>query len=245
LEFQPTVVVVAGMNMESDWAVEALNEVKGALRGKILMTYAYYPDGEMMEKLVEYLGVDTKEMPALRIIHPIHDGTPKKYGTNVAITPENILKFYEDWKSGKLVDIPRVQYIPTDIVQDLKILSSRTYHDVVFDNEKDVLVETHTLDCDECKKLSPMIEKVATSVANISDLIVAKFDVMANELEGIDRKVIPALKLYRRNDKENPVLYKGEHKEAKILEWLQQHSTLDWGKGKQEQGEQKGKSQDL
>jgi len=43
--------------MESDWAIQALHKAKSKLVGNILLSYAYI-EGELGEKLVEYLSID-------------------------------------------------------------------------------------------------------------------------------------------------------------------------------------------
>ena len=64
IDFEPAIVIMLGSNMESDWALKALYDVKSKLRGNILLAYAY-PEGEFGEKIIEYLQINPHDLPAV------------------------------------------------------------------------------------------------------------------------------------------------------------------------------------
>jgi len=65
------------------------------------MTIANYEDG-LGERLADFVGLSKDELPALRLLHPVPGGNPRKFRFVGPITGANIYKFYEDFAAGKL-----------------------------------------------------------------------------------------------------------------------------------------------
>jgi len=168
----------------------------------------------------------------LRLINPVQDGTPKKYAFGKQeITADGIYKFYEDWTSGKLKEIPLEQQ-PFELENEpYRILTSKNYHEVIADTDKDVLVFYHALTCEDCRPVQYMYDILAASLFPVKDLLVAKADVISNEIEGTDISRLPAIRFFPKGgDKAKPILYEGDLKEQPILEWVRKLSTVDWSK---------------
>jgi protein disulfide-isomerase A1 len=96
----------------------------------------------------------------------------------------------------------------------------------VLDDEKDVLVEFYAPWCGHCKKLSPIWDQVATDLKDITNLVLAKMDSTANEVDGVDVKGYPTLKFYPKGHKSNPVDFDGERDAESIKAWLKEHSEV-------------------
>jgi len=94
----------------------------------------------------------------------------------------------------------------------------------VLDDEKDVLIEFYAPWCGHCKKLSPIWDEVATDLKDVTNLVLAKMDSTANEVDGVDVKGYPTLKFYARGHKSSPVDFDGERDAASIKAWLKEHS---------------------
>merc|ERR1712147_410729 len=69
------------------------------------------------------------------------------------------------------------------------------------DTSKDVLVKYYAPWCGHCKKLAPVWDELAESVADIDDLVIAKFDATMNEVDGLSIRGYPTLKWYPKDDK--------------------------------------------
>jgi len=94
------------------------------------------------------------------------------------------------------------------------------------DNEKDVLVEYYAPWCGHCKKLAPIWDELASDLKDVSNLVIAKFDATANEVEGLEIRGYPTLKFYPAGSKGNPIDYDGERALDDIKNWLKEKSNV-------------------
>jgi len=82
-------------------------------------------------------------------------------------------------------------------------LVGKNFKDVVYDESKDVIVEFYAPWCGHCKTLAPIYEKFAEKVKSNPNLIVAKIDATANEVEGISIEGFPTIKFFPAGNKTN------------------------------------------
>ena len=75
--------------------------------------------------------------------------------------------------------------------------------------KKHVLVIFYAPWCGHCKALAPTWDELANSVAEIDDLVIAKFDATANEVSGLSIRGYPTLRFYPKDNK-NGYEYEGE-----------------------------------
>jgi protein disulfide-isomerase-like protein len=92
------------------------------------------------------------------------------------------------------------------------------------DESKDVLVKYYAPWCGHCKKLAPIWDQLAQDLADIPNLVIAKFDSTANEVDGVEIKGYPTLKFYPKGNKQNPIDYDGERDINGFKEWLKTNS---------------------
>ena len=99
-----------------------------------------------------------------------------------------------------------------------------SYNDVVMDPTKDVLIEYYAPWCGHCKKLAPIFEELAESVAHIDDIVIAKFDATANEVAGLVIKGYPTLKWFPKGDKSG-IEFEGDRELADFQAFLAKNSA--------------------
>jgi protein disulfide-isomerase A6 len=104
-------------------------------------------------------------------------------------------------------------------------LDDKNFEDVVMDSEKDVLVEFYAPWCGHCKSLAPVWEKVATSFAGESNVVVAKIDADKWKEIGGRYKVtgFPTIKFFPRGNKAGEA-YEGGRDGQALVDFLNQKS---------------------
>ena len=71
--------------------------------------------------------------------------------------------------------------------------------------------------------MAPIYESIAKQLASNPNIVIAKMDATANEVEGVAIEGFPTLKLYPANNKV-PVDFDGERSENVIVDWLKLHA---------------------
>jgi len=91
-------------------------------------------------------------------------------------------------------------------------------------NDDDVFVKYSAPWCGHCQKLAPIWDDLAADLKNVKNLVIAKFDATANEVEGVDIRGYPTLKWYPKGGKAAPVDYEGERDVEGFKKWFAEHS---------------------
>jgi protein disulfide-isomerase A1 len=195
------------------------------LQGQLLFVTSGVTEG-IQSRLAEFVGVEASDMPTMRLISP--EENMLKYvweGDAKNVTGDDIAKFVQDFKDGKLSPHLKSEPIPEPATIDgLTVLVGKSWDDVVKDPTKDVLVKYYAPWCGHCKALAPVWDSMAKAVADIDDLVIAKFDATVNEVAGLEVRGYPTLKFYPKDNKAG-VDYDAGREEADFMTWLSENSS--------------------
>uniref|UniRef100_A0A0A9YM47 Protein disulfide-isomerase n=3 Tax=Lygus hesperus TaxID=30085 RepID=A0A0A9YM47_LYGHE len=187
------------------------------------------------QRILEFFGLSTKEVPTMRIIRLEDEMSKFKPPTN-NLGPDSVKTFLDDFIEGKLKEHLLSQELPEDWDKEpVKVLVATNFDEVVFDKSKNVLVEFYAPWCGHCKQLVPIYDKLAESFSKKEDVLIAKIDATANELEHTKIASFPTLKLYKKDTNE-VVDYNGERTLEGLTKFLE--SGGEFGKGAPEEEEE-------
>lgn len=201
--------------------VSEMSEAAKELRGKILAVNV--PSTET--KVIEFFGFKTEDLPKLVIVD-MGQGAMKKYGFEGEITTSAVLVHANSVLAGNAKPTLKTEEPqPSDLSGDVKVLRGSSFMDVVINNSKDVLVEFYAPWCGHCKQLEPIFNELAGKLKGNDNVVIAKMDTTANEIDypGVDIKGFPTLYFFKGDDKTHPVLYDGERQLPGFMSFLQAH----------------------
>jgi len=182
-------------------------------------------DSSESKRIVEFFGVKTDNLPTVRIAASGGHQGYEKFRAEFELTVANMVEFLQDWANGKIRSYLKSEPVPEDTGDAVKIVVASTWKKIVLDPTKDVLIELYAPWCGHCQKLSPIYEKAAKRLAKVPNLVIAKMDSTANEVEGLQIQSYPTLKYYPAFKKHAPIEAKFDHKEDDIIDWVKKHLT--------------------
>jgi protein disulfide-isomerase A1 len=166
-------------------------------------------DDEENERVLEFFGLKTSDVPAIRLI-TLKDEMNKFKPESSEITSTVLTDFVNSFFNGKLKPHLLTQEIPEDWDKGpVKTLVGKNFYEVANNKKKTVLVTFIAPWCGHCKQLTPIYEQLGEKYKDNEDVVVAKMDATANELEDIKIQSFPTIKLFPK-DSDEVIDYQGE-----------------------------------
>jgi protein disulfide-isomerase A1 len=178
-------------------------------------------------RVAEFFGITADAMPAMVIADMSAGGGVKKFFYGGAHESAAISTFASSFLSGDLKPTLKSEAVlPADTESGVKVAKGTSFASIVLDNDKDVLVEFYAPWCGHCKKLEPIFDELAEKVKGQTNLVIAKMDMTANEIDvaGVDVKGFPTLFFFPGNTKPTPKSYDGGRDLDSFLKYLTENS---------------------
>ncbi|KAK1407753.1 hypothetical protein QVD17_39379 [Tagetes erecta] len=174
-------------------------------------------DVEATQAAFQFFGLKQEHVPVILI-----NNDKEKY-VKPNLEPDHIESWLKEYKDGKIAPYVKSEPVPESNNQPVKVVVADNFDDIVFKSVKNVLLEMYAPWCGHCKKLSPILDKVAASFAKDTDVVIAKIDATANDIvhEGFEIKGYPTL--YFKSASGKLLQYSGKRTKEKIIDFIKKN----------------------
>ncbi|XP_053551046.1 protein disulfide-isomerase A2 [Bombina bombina] len=173
--------------------IENFRKAAPEFKGKVLFVYID-SHGEHAE-ILQYFGLNTTDVPTIRFINI--ESVKKFSFSDKEITTETVKAFCQGVLDGKIKQNLMSEEIPEDWDKNpVKVLVGKNFEEVAFDETKNVFVEFYAPWCTHCQELAPIWEELGEKYKDHENVIIAKIDATANEIDGLRVRGFPNLRLF-------------------------------------------------
>lgn len=220
------VLFLAGSSDDFPTQKELATKVASEHKGSVLFVYIDTAKSDN-KRVLDFFGMKESEAPAMRMTHM--GDTMLKYKPEVSNLDDNdefeanVRSFVDDVLSGKLKPHLKSEEVPEDWDKEgVKVLVGKNFAEVALNKDKNVLVEFYAPWCGHCKQLVPVWDELGGKYKDSNEVVIAKIDSTANELENVSIKGFPTIKLFKKGDNEI-VDYDGARDLDGFVKFLEKH----------------------
>ncbi|XP_056265824.1 protein disulfide-isomerase A2 [Pseudoliparis swirei] len=199
--------------------VDQSRPIAKEFKGKMLMVVIDV--AATVSNVLNFFGTSAKDAPTVRLINM---DTGKKFAGDFTVAA--LRQLCQDVVDGVAKPYLKSEGIPEDWDKEaVKVLVGKNFASVALDPTKNVFVEFYAPWCKHCQDLSPIWEQLGEKYADSDDIIIAKMDSTANEVESVTIEGFPTLKYFPAGDKE-VVDYSGQKDLETLSKFLDDGGVL-------------------
>ncbi|XP_061626567.1 protein disulfide-isomerase A2 [Phyllopteryx taeniolatus] len=201
--------------------VERIRALAEAHKGKML--FITIDVSTELSFVLDFFGVSAADAPTARIVNM---DTGKKFKADASDLVSALPPLCQEVLDGTAEPYYRTQDVPEDWNKAaVKVLVGMNFESVALDPTKNVFVEFYAPWCGHCKELAPIWDQLGQKYAERDDIIIAKMDSTANELEAVTINGFPTLKYFPAGGKE-AVEYTGKRDLETLSKFLDHGGVL-------------------
>jgi len=206
--------------------VSTFESVAGDFKGEIL--FVNIPSSE--SGIMDYFGLKAEDLPAFVLADMSSGSSMKKFPFEGPLEAAGIKTFLKDFTEGNLKPtLKSEEPSAEDTAGSVVVLKGKSFQELVLDNKKDVLVEFYAPWCGHCKKLAPIFDELGDKFAANDNIVIAKMDATANEIdvEGVAVSGFPTLYFFKGNNKAAPMRYEGGRELDDLVTYIESNAHND------------------
>eukprot|EP00927_Polykrikos_kofoidii_P062969 TRINITY_DN57781_c0_g1_i1.p1 TRINITY_DN57781_c0_g1~~TRINITY_DN57781_c0_g1_i1.p1 ORF type:complete len:655 (-),score=140.97 TRINITY_DN57781_c0_g1_i1:31-1995(-) len=209
-----------------------VNEAARLLRGRchFLVSGA----GSAVEKrFMELASVDDEILPVVVLLQlpSTGPGAPSAHSLakyrlaegKATFEAKDVVTFIESFEAGTLKPWVKSEPVPLENNEPVLTLVGTTYHDIVHDPKKDVLVDYYAPWCGHCRKFEPNYKKLASNLQHVKTLKITKIDATRNDIPDMMLTGFPTIILFAAGAEKRQSIYKGNRAVQHLTEFLMQN----------------------
>nr|AMM62656.1 conotoxin-specific protein disulfide isomerase (cspdi) [Conus textile] len=216
--------------------LDTFKAAAGEFKGKVLFIYLDTAI-EKNKRFMEVFGLKAADTPAMRLIQ-LGEGLVKYKPESDSLDKSTMTKFVQDFLDGKLKPDLKSEEVPENWdAQPVKVLVSKNFKEVAMDKSKAVFVEFYAPWCGHCKELAPIWDQLGEEFKDSKDVIIAKMDSTANDVEEVPIKSFPTLKYFPKGSDEI-IKYDGERTLEGLIKFVESGGKQEPPKREEEEKEE-------
>jgi len=169
-------------------------------------------------------GLGLTEFPGLAI--RLREGGRYSFTDKKKMNAKDMTKYFTDVLAGKIEKFLKSEDIPESNDAAVKIVVGKNFEEMVFQKDKDVMLEVYAPWCGHCKQLEPKYTELAELMVPNSHIVIAKMDGTANETaaKGFDIKGFPTIFWVKAGTKE-PIMFDGARTVEGMVEFIKKNAS--------------------
>jgi len=181
-------------------------------------------DAGVYKEFAQGVGLTEDALPTFAIFHPM---TRKEYffpKDRLQFNINNAKRWLDSFLAGKLSDISdKALYNDQDAVVQV---NTNNFEEIVYDKEKDVMLEFYAPWCSHCAGLAPHYKTIASHFSLFPSITLAAFDTQASEISSkFNITALPTFLFFPANNKDVPISFNGLRDSGSIANFILEHQT--------------------
>merc|ERR1712023_292839 len=147
-------------------------------------------------------------------------GDMVKFAPEEPLSCDNIEPFINGVLDGSIKPHLMSEEVPADWdSKPVKVLVGKNFEQVALDANKFALVEFYAPWCGHCKKLEPIYNQLGEHYKNFPEVVIAKMDSTANEVEQVSVQGFPTINAFLKGDN-NKIDFNGERDLLSLIKFV-------------------------